>query len=123
MLAPYYTAGHVIPSLVRKFCEARENNEESVFIWGTGVATRDFLHVADAAEGIVSAMELYDGADPCNLGSSKEVAIKARTRSFLIRCHHLLVAIELEHFRSRFAPSIYCFKLCTLLHGLGQHGV
>jgi GDP-L-fucose synthase len=66
---------------VRKFCEAREKKVKSVPIWGTGVATRDFLHVADAAEGIVSAMELYDGIEPCNLGSSREVAIKVKRRN------------------------------------------
>ena len=69
-------AGHVIPSLIRKFVMAKKRGEKYVEIWGTGVATRDFLHVTDCAEGIIRAMESYHGIEPCNLGSMKEVSIK-----------------------------------------------
>jgi len=69
-------SGHVIPSLVRKFVLAKNTNEKYVEIWGTGVATRDFLHVSDCAEGVILAMEKYNGNEPCNLGSAIEVSIK-----------------------------------------------
>lgn len=67
---------HVIPSLIRKLVEAKENNASEVVVWGTGNASREFLYIADAAEGIVLATEKYNNPDPVNLGSGKEVAIK-----------------------------------------------
>ena len=67
---------HVIPALIKKFVEAKENDEPSVSVWGTGTATREFLYVDDAAEGIVRGAEGYDGDDPVNLGSGREVPIK-----------------------------------------------
>jgi GDP-L-fucose synthase len=66
---------YVIPSLVRKFVEAAEAGAEEVVVRGTGCATRDFLHVEDCAEGIVLALEKYNGAEPVNLGSGTEVGI------------------------------------------------
>ena len=67
---------HVIPALIKKFVEAREQGRPQVDVWGTGTATREFLYVEDAAEGIVLGAEGYDGADPVNLGSGREVPIK-----------------------------------------------
>lgn len=67
---------HVIPSLIRKLVEAKENNAPEVVVWGTGNASREFLYIADAAEGIVLATEKYNNPDPVNLGSGKEVVIK-----------------------------------------------
>ncbi len=67
---------HVIPGLIRKFIEAQENNEDHVTAWGTGTATREFLFVRDCAEGIVAALERYDGPEPVNLGSGEEISIK-----------------------------------------------
>lgn len=67
---------HVIPALIKKFMEAKENDEASVSVWGTGTATREFLYVDDAAEGIVRGAEAYDGEEPVNLGSGREVPIK-----------------------------------------------
>ena len=67
---------HVIPALIKKFVEAKENGDPSVSVWGTGSATREFLYVEDAAEGIVRGAEAYDGEDPVNLGSGREVPIK-----------------------------------------------
>lgn len=67
---------HVIPALIRKFVEAKEKNHPTVEIWGTGKATREFLYVEDAAEGILLATEKYDKFDPINLGSSFEIAVK-----------------------------------------------
>ncbi|HJR46477.1 MAG TPA: GDP-L-fucose synthase [Actinomycetota bacterium] len=66
---------HVIPALIKKFVEAVESNSPTVAVWGTGKATREFLYVEDAAEGIVLAAESYDGAEPVNLGSGREVPI------------------------------------------------
>jgi GDP-L-fucose synthase len=66
---------HVIPALIRKFVEAKRKGIEEVTVWGTGRATREFLYVEDAAEGIVKAMEEYDHSDPVNLGSGNEISI------------------------------------------------
>jgi GDP-L-fucose synthase len=68
-------SSHVIPALIRKCIEAKERQDESIVIWGTGKATREFLYVEDAAEGIVLAAERYDGSDPVNLGSGMEISI------------------------------------------------
>lgn len=67
---------HVIPALVRKCVEAREQGTGVVDIWGTGTASRDFLYVDDTAEGIVLAAERYDSPEPVNLGSGTEVRIR-----------------------------------------------
>jgi GDP-L-fucose synthase len=67
---------HVIPALIKKFVDARERGERSVEVWGTGSATREFLYVDDAAEGIVRATEGYDGREPVNLGSGQEISIR-----------------------------------------------
>jgi len=66
---------HVIPALIHKFVEARDNNAESVEIWGTGKASRDFLFVEDAAEAIMLAAEKYERDEPLNLGSGQETTI------------------------------------------------
>ena len=67
---------HVIPALIRKFVEAKERGADKVVAWGTGSASREFLHVEDAAEGIILASERYDGADPVNLGAGREITIR-----------------------------------------------
>lgn len=67
---------HVIPALIRKCVEARERGDDHIVCWGTGKATREFLYVEDAAEGIILATERYDGADPVNLGAGFEISIK-----------------------------------------------
>jgi GDP-L-fucose synthase len=66
---------HVIPALIRKFIEARDNGDEQVEIWGSGKATREFLYVDDAAEGMLLATEMYDKPDPINLGAGREISI------------------------------------------------
>lgn len=68
-------SSHVIPALIKKFCEAKDTNAPSVEVWGTGKASREFLYVADAAEGIILATENYDSGDPVNLGSGNEISI------------------------------------------------
>ncbi|HVX29271.1 MAG TPA: GDP-L-fucose synthase [Nitrolancea sp.] len=67
---------HVIPALIRKFVEAKEQRTPAVDVWGTGRATREFLYVGDAAKGIVSAAENYDGSEPVNIGSGMEISIR-----------------------------------------------
>ncbi len=67
---------HVIPAMIRKFVEAKRQDLPRVELWGTGAASREFLYVDDAARGIVSALEQYDGAEPVNLGTGKEIAIR-----------------------------------------------
>jgi GDP-L-fucose synthase len=67
---------HVIPALIRKCVEARERGDRTIAVWGTGAASREFLHVRDAAEGIVAAAERYDRSDPVNLGAGFEIRIR-----------------------------------------------
>ncbi|MDI6785158.1 MAG: GDP-L-fucose synthase [bacterium] len=69
-------SSHVIPSLIKKFVEAKEKNEKEVIVWGTGRPTREFLYVEDAVEGILLACERYDKGDAVNLGSGFEISIK-----------------------------------------------
>jgi len=71
---------HVIPALIRKCVEAKERNEEQIVLWGDGSPTREFLYVEDAAEGIVSATESYDGSEPVNLGTGEEISISELAR-------------------------------------------
>ncbi|MBI2041848.1 MAG: GDP-L-fucose synthase [Candidatus Nealsonbacteria bacterium] len=68
---------HVIPALIKKFCEAKKNNQKEVEIWGTGRASREFLYVEDAAEAIILAAEKYDQSEPVNIGAGREIKIKA----------------------------------------------
>lgn len=67
---------HVIPAMIRKFIDARQRGEKQVVLWGDGSPTREFLYVEDAAEGILLAAERYDGREPVNLGSGKEISIR-----------------------------------------------
>ena len=67
---------HVIPALIKKVADAKKEGENFIEVWGTGKATRDFLYVEDAAEGIVLATEKYEKPDPVNLGSGMEISIK-----------------------------------------------
>ena len=69
-------SSHVIPALIRKFVDARKEGSDTVEVWGTGSASREFLYVDDAARGIVLATELYNKPDPVNLGSGMEIPIK-----------------------------------------------
>ncbi len=72
---------HVIPALIKKCVDAVDEGRDHIDVWGTGTATREFLYVDDAAEGIVLATERYDGPDPVNLGSNHEVPIKELAES------------------------------------------
>lgn len=69
-------SSHVIPALIRKCVEAVERNEEVIEVWGSGDPTREFLYVDDAADGIVAAAERYEGGEPVNLGTGREISIR-----------------------------------------------
>lgn len=69
-------SSHVMPALIRKFHEAKVNNDDFVEVWGTGKPLREFLHVDDMADGCVFLMENYDGEEHVNIGTGKEVTIK-----------------------------------------------
>jgi GDP-L-fucose synthase len=73
-------SSHVIPALVRKCVEAVERGDDTIEVWGSGRATREFLYVRDCAEGIVAALERYDESDPVNLGSGMEIGISDLVR-------------------------------------------
>jgi GDP-L-fucose synthase len=70
---------HVIPALIRKCEQAIATGAPSIVCWGTGSASREFLYVDDAAEGIVAAAARYSGGEPVNLGSGQEISIAALT--------------------------------------------
>ncbi len=69
-------SSHVIPAMIRRFAEAKEKGAPEVVLWGDGSATREFLHVTDAAEAVVLAAERYDGPDPVNVGTGLEISIR-----------------------------------------------
>jgi GDP-L-fucose synthase len=69
-------SSHVIPALIRKCVEAVERDEDVIEVWGSGVPTREFLYVDDAADGIVAGAERYEGSEPVNLGTGREISIR-----------------------------------------------
>lgn len=69
-------SSHVIPALIRKCVEAKEQGSDHIVVWGTGKASREFLYVEDAAEGILLASERYNASAPVNLGSGVEISIE-----------------------------------------------
>ena len=72
-------SSHVIPALIKKCVDAINNKQDEMVAWGTGMATREFLYVEDAAEGILLAAEKYEKSDPVNLGAGFEISIKDLT--------------------------------------------
>ena len=66
---------HVIPALIRKYHEAKLNNDPSVTLWGTGTALREFIYSDDLAEGCLFLMEHYSGEQPLNMGTGEEVSM------------------------------------------------
>ncbi|PJA88266.1 MAG: GDP-fucose synthetase [Candidatus Moranbacteria bacterium CG_4_9_14_3_um_filter_36_9] len=67
---------HVLQALMRKFYEAKINNEKEVVLWGTGSPLREFLYVDDMADAVVFLMNNYDGSEIHNIGTGGDVAIK-----------------------------------------------
>lgn len=70
------SSSHVIPALIKKVVEAKHNKSPKVSCWGSGNATREFLYVDDAADAIVSSLQINTGPDPINLGGGVEISIK-----------------------------------------------
>jgi GDP-L-fucose synthase len=69
-------SSHVIPSLIKKVHDAQTAGEKRIVVWGDGSPTREFIHAADAAEGVVLAAERYDEPEPVNIGAGFEISIK-----------------------------------------------
>lgn len=67
---------HVIPALIKKCVDAKESGADHIEVWGTGSASREFLYVDDAAEGVLLAAERYDAPEPVNLGTDEEMPIR-----------------------------------------------
>jgi GDP-L-fucose synthase len=69
-------SSHVIPALIKKCVDAIKKDNDEIIVWGTGKATREFLYVEDAADGIILATEQYNKSEPINLGTGFEISIK-----------------------------------------------
>lgn len=69
-------SSHVIPALIKKVVDAQREGRSWIEVWGTGIATREFFYVEDAAEAIVLATERYDKPEPVNLGAGMEISIR-----------------------------------------------
>ena len=74
-------SSHVIPALIKKVYEAKRSGAPFMEAWGTGNASREFLYVEDASEGVVLAAERYDKPAPVNIGSGKEITIRELTET------------------------------------------
>lgn len=72
----HHTNSHVIPSLINRFVNAKENNLKKVEVWGDGLSKREFLYSKDAAIVILLATENYNSTNPINIGSGKQITIK-----------------------------------------------
>jgi GDP-L-fucose synthase len=79
-------SSHVIPALIRKAIEAREAGADYISAWGSGKASREFLFVRDAARAIALATDRYDGAEPVNIGSGREITIRNLTEQICALC-------------------------------------
>ena len=72
-------ASHVVPALIRKCIEARDQGAAEIGAWGTGKASREFLYVEDCADALIAAAETYNSSEPLNLGSGQEITIRDLT--------------------------------------------
>ncbi len=70
------SSSHVMPAMIRKFHEAKQNNAPYVELWGTGTPLREFLYVDDMADACTFLLEHYEGEQHVNIGTGKEVTIK-----------------------------------------------
>lgn len=68
-------SSHVLPALIRRFHDAKINNDKGVIIWGTGLPKREFLFVDDLAEACIFLMDNYDESDIINIGTGKDITI------------------------------------------------
>jgi GDP-L-fucose synthase len=70
------STSHVLPALIRKAHEARENGLAELVIWGSGSPRREFLHVDDCADALVYLLKIYSGIDPVNVGFGEDLTIR-----------------------------------------------
>jgi GDP-L-fucose synthase len=70
------SSSHVIPALIKKVHDAKKKKKPFIEVWGTGSASREFLYVEDAADGIIMAAEKYSKSMPVNIGAGREIKIK-----------------------------------------------
>ena len=70
------TSSHVLPAMIRKFHEAKQNNHSAVTLWGSGTSMREFLFVDDLAQAIIYALENKLSEHLYNVGSGKDITIK-----------------------------------------------
>ena len=68
--------GHVIPALMRRFYDAQKQGIEEVTLWGSGSPIREFLHIDEAADGLIFCLQHYDGLEPINLSGGDSVSIR-----------------------------------------------
>jgi GDP-L-fucose synthase len=74
-------SGHVIPALIRRAHEARQNGEPTLTVWGTGAPVREFLYAPDLADACLFVMGRYDGEAPINLGGGETLSIAEAARA------------------------------------------
>jgi len=67
---------HVVPAMIRKFYEAKQNKSDSVLLWGSGTPLREFLHVDDLVQAIILKLSSESSNSIYNVGSSEEISIK-----------------------------------------------
>ena len=67
--------GHVVPALIRRLHDAKQNDVSELFLWGSGAPTRDFMHVEDAVDAFVHLMKYYSAENPVNVATGEEVTI------------------------------------------------
>ena len=77
-------SSHVIPALVKKCMDAKNEGRNEIVVWGSGRPTREFLYVEDAAEGILLATEKYNKSEPVNIGAGFEITIKDLVHQIVI---------------------------------------
>jgi len=66
---------HVIPGLMLKMHKAKQTGADSVTLWGTGKALREFLHISDLADALILLLQKHSSEDPVNIGSGMEISI------------------------------------------------
>ncbi len=67
---------HVVPALIRRFHQAKEEGAEEVVLWGSGKPRREFMHVDDMAEAVVHLIQLEDPPNMVNVGTGKDISIQ-----------------------------------------------
>lgn len=113
-------SSHVLPALLRKFHEAKENGAGEVVVWGSGTPLREFLHCDDLADALVFLLKEYSGYDHVNVGSGVEVTIRELAETIA-----RVVGYEAELVFDSTKPDGTPRKLMdsSRLHGMGWNNV